>query len=69
MCSRIDADGSGEIDYSEWVIAAVDKRNMMTDQNLKKIFGMFDKDGGGSIELPELEAVILAGQAIESRLL
>lgn len=69
MCSRIDADGSGEIDYSEWVIAAVDKAAMVTEENLNRIFRMFDKDGGGSISLTELEDIILAGQAIDSRLL
>lgn len=61
MCDRIDADGSGEIDFSEWLIAAIDKKNIMTEENLKCIFSMFDKDGGGSITLDELETVILAG--------
>ena len=61
MCERIDADGSGEIDYSEWVIAAVDKAAMMSEENLSMIFQMFDKDGGGSISLEELETIILAG--------
>ena len=61
MCDRIDADGSGEIDFSEWLIAAIDKKSIMTEENLKCIFSMFDKDGGGSITLDELETVILAG--------
>lgn len=29
-----DSDGSGEIDYSEWVVATMDKRKLLTDEKL-----------------------------------
>ena len=36
-------DGSGKIDYSEWVIATANKKKLITKTKLKKAFDMFDK--------------------------
>ena len=36
--SKIDVDGSGEIDYSEWVLATINKENLLTDERIKQIF-------------------------------
>lgn len=44
-----DSNRSGEIDYSEWVVATMDKRKLLTDEKLQVAFNMFDRDGGGSI--------------------
>ena len=41
--SKVDMDGSGKIDYSEWVIATVNKRKFLTKEKLKKAFELFDK--------------------------
>ena len=29
ILSRVDADGSGEIDYSEWVVATINKKKLL----------------------------------------
>jgi len=29
-----DFDGNGEIEYSEWVVATMDKHNLLTDEKL-----------------------------------
>jgi len=31
---QIDVDGSGEIDYSEWALAAANKESLLTDKRL-----------------------------------
>lgn len=36
-------DGSGKIDYSEWVIATANKQNLLTQVKLEKAFELFDK--------------------------
>lgn len=33
-----DIDGSGEIDYSEWLMATVNKKNLVTEDKLKTAF-------------------------------
>mmetsp|Transcript_25318 Transcript_25318/g.22437 ORF Transcript_25318/g.22437 Transcript_25318/m.22437 type:complete len:212 (-) Transcript_25318:2-637(-) len=56
-----DADGSGEIDYSEWVVATIDKTKLLSDTKMKQAFSLFDKDGGGSISPEEVKEVLGIG--------
>jgi calcium-dependent protein kinase len=30
-----DTDGSGEIDYSEWIVASIDKNKLLNDEKLQ----------------------------------
>ena len=32
---KVDTDGSGYIDYSEWVVATINKKNLLTDDKLR----------------------------------
>lgn len=34
MFDKVDADGSGEIDYSEFIIATMSQRNLMSNNKL-----------------------------------
>ena len=40
---QCDADGSGEIDYSEWVVATINKKKLLSDEKLEAAFQLFDK--------------------------
>lgn len=62
-----DADGSGEIDYSEWVVATMDKRKLLTNEKLEVAFNLFDKDGGGSISANEIKEVLGVGKSIDEK--
>jgi calcium-dependent protein kinase len=62
-----DADGSGEIDYSEWVVATMDKRKLLTNEKLEVAFNLFDKDGGGSISADEIKEVLGVGKNIDEK--
>lgn len=62
--AKADIDGSGEIDYSEWVVATIDKRNLLSEEKLRAAFSLFDKDGGGSISAHEVKDVLCSGQEI-----
>ena len=55
IMSVADIDGSGEIDYSEWLVATLNKKNLITDENLEKAFRYFDKDMSGVISIDELK--------------
>ena len=41
--ARIDIDNSGRIDFSEWMIGAANKHEILNAERLKKAFDMFDK--------------------------
>ena len=56
--SQIDIDGSGTIDYTEFVAAAMEMEQLTTDTKLKKAFGLFDKDNSGLISADEIREVL-----------
>lgn len=63
LLRAMDSDGDGEIDFTEFISAAFDKRALLTQENLDAAFKTFDIDGNGKITKDELKAVFAAGQA------
>lgn len=61
MFTKVDADNSGEIDYSEFVVATMNEKNLLSNNKLQTAFKMFDKDGGGSISTDEIKQVLSFG--------
>ncbi len=43
MFKSVDLDGSGYIDYSEFVIASMNEKQLLTEDKLQAAFKMFDK--------------------------
>jgi len=54
----LDSDGSGVIDYTEFLAAALDKSKTNTEDNLWAAFRMFDRNGDGKITQEELREVL-----------
>ena len=65
MFAQVDADGNGEIDYSEFVVATMNEKNLLSNNKLHTAFKMFDKDGGGSISTDEIKQVLSFGQNLD----
>jgi len=63
-----DADGSGEIDYSEFVVATINKRKLLSEEKLTAAFKLFDKDGSGSISAEEVKEVLGVGKNIDEKI-
>ena len=63
-----DADGSGEIDYSEWIVATMDKRKLLSNEKLETAFNLFDKDGSGTISADEVKDVLGVGKNIDEKI-
>lgn len=53
-----DTDGSGEINYTEFIAATIDSNIFMREDYLKAAFKMFDKDGSGKIDNDEVVALL-----------
>ena len=58
MFNAVDTDRSGFIDYSEFVVAAMNERQLTTNDKLQAAFKMFDKDGSGIISADEIKEVL-----------
>jgi len=58
MFKSVDSDNSGFIDYTEFVIAAMNEQEMNSNEFLQAAFKMFDKDGSGVISAEEIKAVL-----------
>ena len=65
MFAQVDADGNGEIDYSEFVVATMNEKSLLSNNKLHTAFKMFDKDGGGSISTDEIKQVLSFGQSLD----
>lgn len=60
----VDVDNSGEIDFSEFVTATVNRGELLQIDKLKAAFEMYDKDNSGSISTDEIKSVLGVGKDI-----
>jgi calcium-dependent protein kinase len=54
----IDTDGSGAINYTEFLAATMDEKVYLKEERLYEAFRMFDKDGSGKISSNEVRAIL-----------
>jgi len=62
----VDSDGSGVIDYTEFLAATLDKRAYLTDEVCWGAFRTFDKNGDGKISKDELQQVLQSGDVSDA---
>ena len=58
IVKEVDANHSGEIDYTEFISAALSKQQLLSKQRLEIAFKTFDIDNSGAIDADELKAVL-----------
>ena len=61
LMSIIDVDGNGFIEYEEFLRAGLNKEKIITKENLKTSFKLFDINGRGKINAEELGMVLGQG--------
>ena len=54
LLKAADTDGSGDINYTEFIAATIDQNIFMNEAYLKQVFDMFDTDGSGKIDNEEV---------------
>merc|ERR1719327_2613700 len=66
IMEQVDSDGSGVIDYTEFLAATLDKKQYIQEDVCWSAFRIFDKNGDGKISMAELEAVLASGNVEEA---
>lgn len=66
---KMDLNKDGKIEYSEFIVAALDEKNLMSEKRLKAAFDMYDKDKSGSISAEEIKKVLSFGKDIDEQLI
>ena len=52
--NKIDVSGSGQIEFSEFLLACIPEKVLLTNENMAVVFKIFDDDGSGSISKEEI---------------
>jgi calcium-dependent protein kinase len=65
ILDSVDADGSGTIDYTEFLAATLDRRSYLREDVCWTAFSVFDLAGDGKISLQELKKVLGNGSVQE----
>lgn len=68
MIKRVDADGSGDINYSEFLQTAVANDKLLSDDRLEKAFKIFDKDGNNEITIAEIKELLDACRQVDEKM-
>lgn len=57
MFNNIDVSESGLIEYTEFMLACIPEKVLLTNENLASVFKIFDDDGSGEITSNEIREV------------
>ena len=66
IITKIDVNGSGEIDFSEFVVASMNQASLLNTNKIKKAFEVFDIDSDGFIDRKELK-IAMAGVSLTDK--
>ena len=66
IITKIDVNGSGEIDFSEFVVASMNQASLLNTNKIKKAFEVFDIDSDGFIDRKELK-IAIAGVSVTDK--
>ena len=62
---RLDTDNNGFIEYSEFLVAAMDKKKLLSLEHLDAVFQAFDNDSNGRISAKELQSIMDSEQNLD----
>ena len=67
IMKTVDTDQNGCIDYSEFVMATLNKKSLLSEERLEAAFGIFDKDNNGYIDAKEIKQILGKGKNLDEK--
>ena len=67
ILAQVDADLSGEITFSEFLVACINPKEILTDDRLRAAFNTFDIDKSKYISMDEIKNALCAGKNIDEK--
>ena len=67
ILAQVDADLSGEISFSEFLVACINPADIISHDRLLAAFNTFDLDHSGNISMAEIKQALCAGKNIDDR--
>jgi calcium-dependent protein kinase len=61
IMKAVDGNASGAIDYTEFVMATINRKSLLSKEKLEAAFKIFDKDANGHIDKNELKMIFNLG--------
>ena len=58
LLKAADVNKDGRVDFSEFVAAALDKKQLLSDKNLRAAFNAFDTNSSGYLERDNIEGIL-----------
>jgi len=65
ILNAVDNNNSGAIDYTEFVMATMNRQKLLSKERLEAVFKMFDKDGNGYLTADEIKEIFNPGDNTE----
>lgn len=62
---KIDLDGNGFIDYTEFIMATIDEKLLVTSQRLKVAFNLIDTDDSGALSADEIKDILCFDSTVD----
>lgn len=69
LIDMADSDGSGEINYSEWLMTVVSREKLLSQEKMESVFRIFDKDKSETISVEELKCVLGIARPIDQEII
>ena len=69
IIKKIDADNNGRINYTEFLMVAMNQEQMLTNQRLEAAFRMFDKNGDNEVSVDEIKIMFEHIKSVDEKMI
>jgi len=69
IIKKIDADENGKINYAEFLMVAMNKEQLLSNDRLEAAFKMFDKNGDNEVSVDEIKEMFSTVSTVDEKMI